>query len=116
MLSFPTQIAYRAMTNFRYANERAKNECPICTRLLTDDHKTYRDVQEMPNDDLTDMIRLVSEPYWPWLSEVIDDNANPDYSRCSKKNDDSQKNKVKQKPKVPFKFDFDPRSSRRRVK
>ena len=58
----PTQIAYRAMTNLSYANGRAKNGCPICARLLTDDYKTYRDVQEMPNDDLTDMIRLVSEP------------------------------------------------------
>ena len=97
---FPTQIAYQAMTNFSYANGRAKNGCPICARLLTDDYKTYRDVQEMPNDDLTDMIRLVSEPYWPWRSEVIDDDANPDDSRCSKKNDDSKKNKDKQKPKV----------------
>ena len=98
----PTQIVYQAMTNLSYANGRAKNGCPICARLLTDDYKTYRDVQEMPNDDLTDMIRLVSEPYWPWRSEVIDDNANPDDSRCSKKNDDSKKNKDEQKPKVPF--------------
>ena len=37
---FPTQIAYRAMTNFRNANGSAKNESPICTRMLTDDHKT----------------------------------------------------------------------------
>ena len=82
---FPTQIAYRAMTNFSYAIGRAKNECPICTRLLTNDLKTYRDVNEMPNDDLTNMIRLVSDPYWPWRSEVIDD-----------------KDKDEQEPKVPF--------------
>ena len=99
---FPTQIAYRAMTNFSYANGRAKNECPICTRLLTDDHKTYRDVNEMPNDDLTNMIRLVSEPYWPWRSEVIDDNAYLDDSRSTKKTDDSKKDKDEQEPKVPF--------------
>ena len=74
---FPTQIAYRAMTNFRYANERAKNECPICTRLLTDDHKTYRDVNEMPKDDLTNMIQLVSEPYWSWRREVVIDERKP---------------------------------------
>ena len=43
---YPTQIANRAMTNFRYANGRSKNECPICTQLLTDDLKTYRDVNE----------------------------------------------------------------------
>ena len=98
----PTQIAYRAMTNLSYANGRAKNGCPICARLLTDDYKTYRDVQEMPNDDLTDMIRLVSEPYWPWRSEVINDNANPDDSRSTKKTDDSKKNKDEQEPKVPF--------------
>ena len=61
---FPTQIAHRAMTNFRYANGRAKNECPICTRLLTDDHRFYKDVNEMSNDDMTNMIRLVSDPYW----------------------------------------------------
>ena len=97
----PTQIAYRAMTNFSYANGRAKNGCPICARPLTDDYKTYRDVQEMPNDDLTNMIRLVSEPYWPWRSEVIDDNANPDDSRSTKKNDDSKKNKDNQEPTVP---------------
>ena len=98
----PTQIAYRAMTNLSYANGRAKNGCPICARLLTDDYKTYRDVQEMPNDDLTDVIRLVSEPYWPWRSQVIDDNANPDDSRSTKKTDDSKKNKDEQEPKVPF--------------
>ena len=86
------------MTNFSYANGRAKNE----TRLLTDDHKTYRDVNEMPNDDLTNMIRLVSEPYWPWRSEVIDDNANLDDSRSTKKTDDSKKDKDEQEPKVPF--------------
>ena len=74
---FPTQIAYRAMTNFRYANERAKNGCPICTRLLTDDHKTYRDVNEMPKDDLTNMIQLVSEPYWSWRREVVIDERKP---------------------------------------
>ena len=91
---FPTQIAYRAMTNFSYANVRAKNGCPICTRLLTDDHKTYRDVKEMPNDDMTNMIRLVSKPYWPWLSEIIDDNADPDDSHSSKKNKDNQEPKV----------------------
>ena len=34
---FPTQIAYRAMTNLSYANGRAKNGCPMCARLLTDD-------------------------------------------------------------------------------
>ena len=77
---FPTQIAYRAMTNFRYANGRAKNECPICTRLLTDDHKTYRDVNEMPNDDLTNMIRLVSEPYWSWRRELVIDERKPKVS------------------------------------
>ena len=98
---FPTQIAYRAMTNFSYANGRAKNGCPICTRLWTDDHKTYRDVKEMPNDDMTNMIRLVSKPYWPWRSEVIDDNANPDDSRSTMKNDDSKKNKDNQEPKIP---------------
>ena len=74
---FPTQIAYRVMTNFRYANESAKNECPICTRLLTDDHKTYRDVNEMPKDDLTNMIQLVSEPYWSWRREVVIDERKP---------------------------------------
>ena len=109
---FPTQIAYRAMTNFSYANGRAKNGCPICARPLTDDYKTYRDVQEMPNDDLTNMIRLVSEPYWPWRSGVIDDNANHDDSRSTKKTDDSNKDKdeqmedmnPKKEPKVPFKL------------
>ena len=95
---FPTQIAYRAMTNFSYANGRAKNGCPICVRLVTDDYKTYRDVREMPNDDLTNMIRLVSEPYWPWRSEVIDDNANLDDSRSIKKTDDSNKDKDEQEP------------------
>ena len=88
---FPTQIAYRAMTNFSYANGRAKNGCPMCARLVTDDYKTYRDVQEMPNDDLTNMIRLVSEPYWPWRSEVIDDNANLDDSQSTKKTERLQK-------------------------
>ena len=90
---FPTQIAYRAMTNFSYASGRAMNGCPICARLLTDDYRTYRDVQEMPNDDLTNMIRLVSGPYWPWRSEVIDDNANLDDSQSIKKTDDSDKDK-----------------------
>ena len=101
---FPTQIAYRAMTNFCYANGRAKNGCPICVRLVTDDYKTYRDVREMPNDDLTNMIRLVSEPYWPWRSEVIDDNANLDDSLLTKKTDDSKKDKDEQEPKVSFKL------------
>ena len=93
---FPTQIAYRAMTNFSYANGRAKNGCPICVRLVTDDHKTYRDLQGMPNDDLTNMTRLVSEPYWPWRSEVIDDNANLDDSLLTKKTDDSKKDQDEQ--------------------
>ena len=101
---FPTQIAYRAMTNFSYANERAKNKCPICARLVTDDYKTYMDVREMPNDDLTNMIRLVSEPYWPWRSEVVDDNTNLDDSRLTKKTDDSKKDKDEQEPKVSFKL------------
>ena len=65
------------MTNFRYANGRAKNECPIFTRLLTDDLKTDKDVNEMPNDDLTNMIRLVSEPYWSWRREVVIDDRKP---------------------------------------
>ena len=73
------------MTNFSYANVRAKNGCPICARLLTDDYKTYRDVQEMPNDDLTNMIRLVSD---------------------SNKDKDEQMEDVdsKKEPKVPFKL------------
>ena len=96
---FPTQIAYRAMTNFSYANGRAKNGCPICVRLVTDDYKTYRDVREMPNDDLTNMIRLVSEPYWPWRNEVIDDNANLDDSQSIRETDDSNKDKDEQEPK-----------------
>ena len=58
----------------------------------------------MPNDDLTNMIRLVSEPYWPWRSEVIDDNTNLDDSRLTKKTDDSKKDKDEQEPKVPFKL------------
>ena len=99
---FPTQIAYRAMTNFSYANGRAKNGCPICARLVPDDYKTYRDVREMPKDDLTNMIRLVSEPYWLWRSEVIDDNANLDDIRSTKKTDDSNKDKDEKEPKVPF--------------
>ena len=109
---FPTQIAYRAMTNLSYANGRAKNGCPICARLLTDDYKTCKNVQEMPNDDLTNMIRLVSEPYWLWRSGVIDDNANLDDSRSTKKTDDSNKDKdeqmedvnPKKEPKFPFKL------------
>ena len=97
---FPIQIAYRAMTNFSYANGRAKNGCPICVRLVTDDYKTYRDVREMPNDDLKNMIRFVSEPYWPWRSEVIDDNANLNVSQTIKKTDDSNKDKDEQEPMV----------------
>ena len=96
---FPTQIAYRAMTKFSYAKGRAKNGCPICVRLVTDDYKTYRDVQEMPDDNLTNMIRLVSEPYWPWRSEVIDNNANLDDSQSIMKTDDSNKDKDEQEPK-----------------
>ena len=99
---FPTQIAYRAMTNFSYANGRAKNGCPICARPVPDDYKTYRDVREMPKDDLTNMIRLVSEPYLLWRSEVIDDNANLDDSRPTKKTDDSNKDMDEKEPKVPF--------------
>ena len=87
------------MTNFSYADGRAKNGCPICVRLVTDDYKTYKDVQEMPDDDLTNMARLVSEPYWPWRSEVIDDNANLDDSQSIKKTDDSSKDKDEQEPK-----------------
>ena len=67
---------------------------------MTDDYKTYKVVREIPNDDLTNMIRLVSEPYWPWRSEVIDDNANLDYSRSIKKTDDSNKDKDEQEPMV----------------
>ena len=104
---FPTQIAYRAMTKFSYANGRAKNGCPICVRLVTDDYNTYRDVREIPNDDLTNMIRLVSEPYWPWRSAVIDDNANLNDSRSIKKTDDSNKDKDEQIE------DVDQRKSRR---
>ena len=37
---FPTQIAHRIVTNFSYANGKAENECPICTRLLTDTRPT----------------------------------------------------------------------------
>ena len=98
------------MTNLSYADGRAKNACPICAILLTDDYKTYRDMQEMPNDDLTNMIRLVSEPYWPWRCEIIDDNANLDDSRSVKKTDDAKKDNNEQtedvnpKPKVPFKL------------
>ena len=84
------------MTNFNYVTGRGKNGCPICARLLTDDYKTNRDVQGMPNDDLTNMIRLVSEPYWLWRSAVIDDNANLDDSRSTKKTDDSNKDKDEQ--------------------
>ena len=29
----------------------------------------------MPNDDLTKMIRWVSEPYWSWRSEIIDERV-----------------------------------------
>ena len=47
------------------------------TRLLTDDHKTYRDVNEMPNDDLTNVLRLVSEPSWSWRREVVIDERKP---------------------------------------
>ena len=96
---FPTQIAYRAMTKFSYAKGRAKNECPICIRLVMDDYKTYRDVQEMPDDDLTNMIRLVSEPYWPWRSEVIDDNVKLGDSQSIMKTDDSDKDEDEQEPK-----------------
>ena len=96
---FPTQIAYRAMSKFSYAKGRAKNGCPICVRLVTDDYKTYRDVQEMPDDDLTNMIRLVSEPYWPWRSEVIDDNVNLGDSQSIMKTDDSNKDEDEQEPK-----------------
>ena len=100
------------MTSLSYANGRAKNGCPICARLLTDDYKTYRNVQEMPNDDMTNLIRLVSEPYWLWRCGVIDDNANLDDSRSTKKTDDSNKDKdeqmedmnPKKEPKVPFKL------------
>ena len=46
-------------------------------RLLTDDHKTYRDVNEMPMDDLTNVIQLVSEPYWLWRREVVIDERKP---------------------------------------
>ena len=53
----------------------------------------------MPDDDLTNMIRLVSEPYWPWRSEVIDDNANFNDSRSTKKTDDSNKDEDEQEPK-----------------
>ena len=50
----------------------------------------------MPKDDLTNMIRLVSEPYWPWRSTVIDDNANLNDIRSTKKSDDSNKDKDEQ--------------------
>ena len=66
---------------------------------MTDDYKTYRDVQEMPDGDLTNMIRFVSEPYWPWRSGDIDDNANLDDSQSIRKTDDSNKDKDEQEPK-----------------
>ena len=50
------------------------------------------------------MIRLVSEPDWPWRSEVIADNANLDNSLLTKKIDDSKKDKDEQEPKVPLKL------------
>ena len=66
----------------------------------------------MPNDDLTNMIRLVSEPCWLWRCGVIDDNANLDDSRSTKKTDDSNMDKdeqmevvnPKKEPKVPLKL------------
>ena len=67
---------------------------PICTRLLTDDHKTYRDVNGDAKDDLTNMIQLVSEPYWSWRREDV----------------------IDERKRRSFQFDCDPRSSRRRVK
>ena len=57
----------------------------------------------MPNDDLTNMIRLVSEPYWSWRSGVIDDNANLNDSRSTKKTDDSNKDKEEQMEDVDSK-------------
>ena len=92
---FPTQIAHRALTNFRYAHGRAKDECPIRTRLLTDDHKTYRDVNEMPNGGLMNMIRFVSV----CIILVMEKRS------CHRR----------AKAEGPLQFDFDPTSSRRRV-
>ena len=66
---------------------------------MTDDYKTYRDLQEMPDDDLTNMIRLISEPYWPWRNEVVDNNTNLDDSQSIMKTDDSDKDKDEQEPK-----------------
>ena len=78
----------------------------------------------MPNDDLTNMIRLVSEPYWLWRCGVIDDNANLDDSRSTKKTDDSNMDKDEQmggcepeeRAEGSPQVDRDPGSSRRRVK
>ena len=64
----PTQIAFRCMTNYKYATKRYSNACPIGERLikLVNGELRYRDIDEMENDDLTNLIRLVSDPKWQW--------------------------------------------------
>jgi hypothetical protein len=64
----PTQIAFRCMTNYKYAVKRQLMSCPIGERLmkLVGGELKYRDIDEMENDDLTNLIRLVSDPKWQW--------------------------------------------------
>ena len=61
----PSQIAYRCMTNYRYASERYAMNCPTAMRLLKP-NGDYRKVDEMANDDLTNMLYLISDPTWMW--------------------------------------------------
>ncbi len=66
--TMPTQIAFRSMTNYNYAVKRHSMSCPIGQRLikLVNGELKYRDIDEMENDDLTNLIRLVSDPKWQW--------------------------------------------------
>ena len=67
-VAMPSQIAYRAMSSYTYAKVRYERKCPIGRRMMKIERGglKYRPVGEMPEDDLTNLLRLVSDPCWMW--------------------------------------------------
>jgi hypothetical protein len=105
--TMPSMIAYRAMSNYDYALRRFAKGCPIATRLLKNNgtNAVYRRVDELANDDVTNMIFLISDPKWMWRTKKSKktkrEREDEEEDDTTEEDDEMDKPKTTEKPKSP---------------